>query len=190
MFLAHLTYGSKKNDKKKNKKNQSRNRHPVRTGFKILVMVQQSEINIPQWSNTKDKKHDASSSTGSASLWGTPLAHSFAKKWFSPYILLTCGNFTCANSLVQLELPYPSCWRRALMISRRVNQYSAFQNIHGTKQLRPTYFYYRQITISICGTQRKQRTEKKATLQSAYLPKSLSMGFYTYYWSVMKFWRR
>lgn len=62
--------------------NQSRNRHPVQTGFKILVMVQQSEINIPLWSNTKDKKHDASSSTGSAPLWGTPLIHS-AKKIIS-----------------------------------------------------------------------------------------------------------
>lgn len=61
--------------KNKKKKKQPRNRHPVRTGFKILVMLQDSAINLPWQNNIKDKKHDAPSSTGSNPISG--VHHSF-----------------------------------------------------------------------------------------------------------------
>lgn len=66
---------NQKTTKPRNKPISPRNRHAVWTGLKILMMLQESEINLPWQNNIKDKKHDASSSTGSDATNG--VQHSF-----------------------------------------------------------------------------------------------------------------
>lgn len=170
MFLEHLTYGGKQ--KKKKFKNQPRNRHAVWTGFKILVMLQESEINLPWQNNIKDKKHDASSTTGSGTING--VHHSFMPLPKKKKIILTLHTVTLHVQTSFNQNSYVSCWWQVLMSSRRVNQYLTFHKISKVKQLRAIYFYLRHITILLLEIQRKQKTEKRATLHRTYQPKFLA----------------
>lgn len=114
--------------KNKKKKKQPRNRHPVRTGFKILVMLQDSTINLPWQNNIKDKKHDAPSSTGSNPISG--VHHSFIplpkKNLFSPYILPACSNFTRADFLQ----PEFLCF----LLMTGINEFKKGQSIFNTSK--------------------------------------------------------
>lgn len=182
MFLEHLTYGGKQ---KKNFKNQPRNRHAVWTGFKILVMLQESEINLPWQNNIKDKKHDASSTTGSDTING--VHHSFMPlpKKKKNYSHLAYSNFTCANFLQSEFL----CFLLMTGINELKKSQSIFdisKNIQskatqGNLFLFETYYY-------LTSRDTKETEDRKKSNPTQDIPTKISsMGFYAY---VTKFWGR
>lgn len=156
-------------------------------GFKILVMLQESDINLPWQNNIKDKKHDTSPSTGSDTING--VHHSFIplpKKQYHSHLAFYQLVVTLHVQTSFNQNSYVSCWWQALMSSRRVNQYSIFKKIPKVKQLRAIYFYSRHITILLHEIQRKQ-DRKKSNPTEDIPTKISSIGFYA---CVTKFWSR
>lgn len=137
------------------------------TGFKILVMLQESEINLPWQNNIKDKKHDTSSSTGSDAING--VHHSFIplqkkNSHLAFYqLLVTLHVQTSLN-----QNSYVSCWWQVLMSSSQsiLNIFKNIQNKATQGKLLKTYY-------CLTSWDTKEKEDRKKSLQRTYQPKFL-----------------